>query len=319
MVKLAKQGIDEQADFDPACLRLLERSAGAKPPELLLIEEARNEMRFGQNTLWTDYPVSCERITDAGCEIDIIRPHSAPPVSPVVFFFHGGGWVMGDRQTHAYLIAELAVRSKFVIASVAYPLAPEVQFPHNLEAAYASVEKILSAAETLGLQQSRFAFVGDSAGGNVVAALTLKAKQSGRPQPALQVLLYPALCARMNTESYQFFGDTLNLTTSTMKWFWDQYVPEPSDRSLPLASPCRALEKDLQGLAPALIVTSELDILRDEGEAYAKQLRRAGVAVTALRSLGMLHGFLVVEALARTKTGDTVLQLIADGLTKALV
>jgi acetyl esterase len=319
MVKLAKQSIDGQADLDPACLRLLEDNAAATPPELLSIEEARNEMRFAQNALWTDYPVSCQRITHVGCEIDLIRPNSAPAASPVVFFFHGGGWVMGDRQTHAYLIAELAVRSKFVIASVSYPLAPQVQFPHNLEAAYASVEKVLSAAEGLGLQRSRFAFVGDSAGGNLAAGLTLKAKQTGSPQPALQVLLYPALCARMNTESYQLFGDTLNLTASTMRWFWDQYVPEPSDRLLPLASPCRALQSDLRGLAPALILTSELDILRDEGEAYAKQLLRAGVAVTALRSLGMLHGFLVVETLARSKTGDMVLQLIADGLIKALV
>ncbi|WP_158944691.1 alpha/beta hydrolase [Granulicella sp. S190] len=317
-MKLAKHHVGALVDLDPACLKLIEENAGALPPERLSIDEARAEMRFGQDTLWTDYPVFCERITHAGCQIDLIRSHSAPAISPVVFFFHGGGWVMGDRQTHAYLIAELAVRSKLVIASVAYPLAPEVQFPHNLEAAYAAVKKVLSAAGDLRLQRSRFAFVGDSAGGNLAAALTLKAKQESDPQPALQVLLYPVLSASMDTESYESFGDTLNLTRSTMRWFWNQYVPEPSHRSHPLASLCLASDVDLVGLAPALILTSEFDILRDEGEAYAKRLRRVGVPVTALRSLGMLHGFLVVENLAKTKTGDMVLQLVANELTRAL-
>ncbi len=306
-----------------------------QPPQNIGVEQARAQMRIGQDARLEDYPIQVHRMTLSDCDCILLAPDACSTPSAPVFFFHGGGWVMGDNQTHAYLIAELSLRTQLPLVSIGYPLAPETRFPANLERAYRAVRQILDAARrgsdftlngapnTLAtvaqyLLPERFALVGDSAGGNIAAAMTLLARRRGEPQPLLQALLYPALDAAMGTESHRTFAEGSNLTRKTMQWFWQQYLAE-NDALDPLASPLRAAAHELSGLAPALILTSECDILRDEGEAYAERLRGAGVSVNAVRYLGALHGFMATESLAHSTIGESAISFVAAELRRALL
>ena len=313
----AEHALVSERIFDRASQQLLDDLGDAPAPENQSLEDARAQMRQGQQTRVEDYPLEVSSLLLAGCEVELLTPTECIRPSPVIFFFHGGGWVMGDRQTHAYLAAELALHTQCIVAVVSYPLAPQTRYPQNLEHAYAAARSLLEQGESLGIRADRFAFAGDSAGGNLAAALTLLAKRRNDPQPQLQVLLYPALDAAMDKASHHEFAYGLNLTRATMKWFWEQYA-DPIDAQEITASPLRASSSELADLAPALIVTSEYDILRDEGEAYAKRLRAAGVEVIAVRFHGVLHSFMTTEALAASASGQCAIRMTADVLRRAL-
>lgn len=224
----------------------------------------------------------------------VYRPAGVSPDGrelPVVVFFHGGGYVLGDLDSHDGLARALANGSRSVVVSVDYPLAPEHKFPVPVEAGFAAARWVADHAVELGIDPTRLAVAGDSAGGNLAAAVTLKARAAQAPYVRFQLLIYPDLdFRRMNYSITEFAGKYGNITREAQEWFMNHYLTSESDKLDPLVSPL--LEPDLSGLPPAFIVTAEYDALRDEGEQYAERLAAAGVPVTLKRYDGMIHEFL---------------------------
>ncbi|MFG3705856.1 alpha/beta hydrolase [Micromonospora sp. NPDC047670] len=210
---------------------------------------------------------------------------------PVVVFFHGGGYVLGDLDSHDGLARALANGARSVVVSVDYPLAPEHKFPAPVDAGYAATAWVAEHAVELGVDPARLAVAGDSAGGNLAAVVTLKARAAGQPRIAFQLLIYPDLDFRRSNHSITASaGKYGNLSREAQHWFMDHYLAAGDDKLNPLVSPL--LEPDLGGLPPALIITAEYDALRDEGEEYGGRLAAAGVPVTVNRYDGMIHEFL---------------------------
>jgi len=235
----------------------------------------------------------------------ILRPQVGAPGArnrtlPTILYMHGGGWVLGDKETHDRLVRELAHGAQAAVVFVDYPRAPEAKYPVALEQAYSTLLWLAENGPQLNLDPTRIAVVGDSVGGNMAAALTLLAKERQGPKLVYQVLFYPVTDASLDTASYRQFGEGgYWLTKPAMQWFWDAYVPV-DQRHLPTISPLQASLDQLRGLPPALIIVDENDVLRDEGEAYAHKLQQAGVPVTAVRALGTVHDFVMLNALAET-------------------
>jgi acetyl esterase len=234
-----------------------------------------------------------------GVSIRIYRPAGATGALPVVVFTHGAGWVFGDAHTHDRLVRELTVRAQAATVFVNYGLSPEHRYPSAIEEIYAALEWVAGKGADHGLDPARIAVAGDSVGGNMTAVLTIMAKQRGGPRIAAQLLYYPVTDATFDTDSYKQFATGYWLRRDAMQWFWDQYIDE-AQRSEITASPLRATIDDLAGLPPALVIVGEADVLRDEGEAYAAKLRAAGVDVTAVRYAGIVHDFVMVNALRNT-------------------
>ncbi len=296
--------------------RLLGQLLDLPPLGSLPVEAERARMREGQTAALAEFPVEARECHTSACTVHLIKPLKAQSPMPITFYLHGGGWVLGDLQTHTKLVCELAVRSRSVVAFIDYPRAPEHRFPVPLEASITALTELLQSAESLGLDRNRFAVVGDSSGGNLAAALTLLAIERNLPLPTRQVLLYPATDYNWATPSYSEFRKNPNLSQFTMRWFWDNYLSEASSNSDPLVSPLRAHEDVFSRFPQTLIVTCEYDILRDEGEQFAARLIRAGVEVTAVRWLGALHGFLVTESLAASASAQTCIDAVASYLKR---
>ncbi len=232
--------------------------------------------------------------------IRILRPQNVTAALPVIVFTHGAGWVFGDNLTHDRLIRELAVGVQAAVVFPNYSLSPEAKYPTALEEIYAALKWAAEEGAEHALDASRLAVAGDSVGGNMTAAVTLMAKERGGPDIRGQVLFYPVTDASFDTESYHQFAEGYHLRRDGMMWYWDQYTASPGERGEITASPLRASLDQLAGLPPALIITAEADVLRDEGEAYADKLREAGVRVTAARFQGTIHDFVMLNALANT-------------------
>jgi acetyl esterase len=220
--------------------------------------------------------------------VRIYVPEGTPPF-PVLVFYHGGGWVIGNLDSHDALCRGLTNAVGCVTVSVDYRLAPEAKFPAAAEDCYVATRWVAENAAALGCDARRLAVGGDSAGGNLAAVVPLMARDRGGPAIAFQALLYPVTDGSMETGSYHELADGFFLTKGAMAWFWDHYARNDADRSHPYAAPINAT--DLRGLPPALVITAEFDPLRDEGEAYAAKLLAAGVPVTCTRYDGTIHGF----------------------------
>ncbi|WP_405113523.1 alpha/beta hydrolase [Paenibacillus sp. FSL K6-1217] len=243
-------------------------------------------------------------------KVRIVRPVGTSGTSlPVILYIHGAGWVFGNSHTHDRLIRELTVGTGAAVVFPEYSLSPEAKYPTAIEEIYAVLEWIVSEGSTYGLDASRLSVAGDSVGGNMTAAITLMAKERGGPAISKQLLFYPVTDASFDTESYHQFAEGYFLQREGMKWFWDQYTTDPEERAQITASPLRASLDQLSGLPEALIITGEADVLRDEGEAYANKLREAGVPVTAVRFQGIIHDFVMLNALADTKANQGALLL----------
>ena len=243
-------------------------------------------------------------------KVRIVRPVGTSGTSlPVILYIHGAGWVFGNSHTHDRLIRELTVGTGAAVVFPEYSLSPEAKYPTAIEEIYAVLEWIASEGSTYGLDASRLSVAGDSVGGNMTAAITLMAKERSGPAIAKQLLFYPVTDASFDTESYHQFAEGYFLQREGMKWFWDQYTTDPGERAQITASPLRASLDQLSGLPEALIITGEADVLRDEGEAYANKLREAGVPVTAVRFQGIIHDFVMLNALADTKANQGALLL----------
>jgi acetyl esterase len=225
-----------------------------------------------------------------------VPPRSAEP-APLLTYFHGGGFVVGDLDTHDNVCRFLARQSGMRVLSVDYRLAPEHPFPAPIEDAVAAFRFAVEHASELGVDPGRIAVGGDSAGGNLAAGVAAQASASGGPAPAFQLLLYPWLDLTSERPSYDLFGEGFYLTRSDLRWYRTHYVPDASQASNPRCSPIAAVE--LGGVAPAYIATAGFDPLRDEGEEYARRLREAGARVALRRHSGLIHGFANTTAIGR--------------------
>jgi acetyl esterase/lipase len=245
--------------------------------------------------------------------VRIVRPKDTVGIIPVVMFFHGGGWVAGSVDTHDRLVREIAVAVHAAVVFVVFSRAPEARFPIPVEEAYAATTYVVNNAGSLNLDGTRLAVVGDGAGGNMAAALAIMSKQRRGPKIAFQVLFYPLTAANFETRSYREWHDNPWLTRQDMEWLWDMYIPGRSERADALATPLSATIEQLRGLPDALLITAEIDVLRDEGESYARKLQEAYVRTTCTRYIGTIHDFVMLNALADTPaTRGAVGQAVAE-------
>ncbi|MGB3330403.1 MAG: alpha/beta hydrolase [Thermomicrobiales bacterium] len=250
--------------------------------------------------------------------ITVLKPIERNGSFPVVVYTHGGGWVLGNFGTHQRLVRDLTAQSGAAFVFVNYPPSPEAAFPTAIEQVYATVQWVATYGAELGLDGSRIAIAGDSVGGNMTAAVAILAKERGGPEIRMQVLLYPVTNAAFDSASYDQFAEGPWLTRKAMQWFWDAYLPDASQRTQATASPLQADLSQLEGLPPALVITDEADVLRDEGEAYARKLRQAGVPVMAVRYEGVFHDFMMLNALAGTRGARAATAQTARALRAAL-
>jgi acetyl esterase len=287
--------------LDPEALALLETmdAQGMPPVQSMTPVEARAH-RNGPMKTMSGEPDALGRIEDlfvpgAGGGIPVrVYANEHGGRRPGLVFFHGGGFVIGNVDTHDTVCRALARESGAVVISVDYGLAPEHKFPRGVDDAHAATEWVAANAERLGIDARRISVGGDSAGGNLAAVVAIRCRNAGGPLLASQVLIYPvADLSNFETESYRTFKEGYGLTRAAMVWFAGHYLSSPELGSQPEISPL--LAGDLGGLPPALVITAEFDPLRDEGEAYAARLKQAGVRVTLTRYPGLIHGFVVMR------------------------
>ncbi|MER5915515.1 alpha/beta hydrolase [Streptomyces sp. NPDC001982] len=250
--------------------------------------------------------------------VRIVKPVDARGMLPVVLYVHGGGWVLGNSGTHDRLVRELAVGVDAAVVFVEYDRSPEAKYPVAIEQAYATARWVTANGAQEGLDASRMAVAGDSVGGNMTAALAILAKRRGDVTFVHQSLYYPVTDAAQDTESYRDFADGPYLTAKGMAWFWDCYTTDLVQRAEITASPLRASLQDLEGLPPALVIVDENDVLRDEGEAYARKLTQAGVPTTSIRINGILHDFMMLNAVRPTQAATAAMQQAVHTLRTAL-
>ena len=280
--------------LDPQARLMIERTQALNLPAVgrMTPAEARESVRQRSAALPREDVASVHdhRVPVAGgaVRVRVFTPHVSGPL-PGLVYFHGGGWVTGDVETHEGICRTLANAARCVVASVDYRCAPEFTYPTAAEDAYAATRWVADRASELGVDARRLAVCGDSAGGNLAAAVALMARDRGGPRLALQVLVYPITDCDFERPSYKENAEGYLLTAESMRFYWDQYVPNGADRTAPYVAPMRAAT--LAGLPPALVITAEYDPLRDEGEAYAHRLAEAGVPVTQSRYPGMIHAF----------------------------
>ncbi|MEP7038796.1 MAG: alpha/beta hydrolase [Acidobacteriota bacterium] len=295
------------------------------PPELekMSPEEARKVLVDAQASAQVDYSgieESEKTINADGFEIklNIVRPEEKTEKLPVFMFIHGGGWVLGDYPTHKRMVRDLVVNSDFAAVFVNYTRTPEAVYPQQINEIYAATKWVAENGDEINVDGKNLAVVGNSVGGNMSAVTTLMAKEKGGPEIKLQILMWAIVDADFETESYKQFGEKRFLTTPLMKWMYDLYIPEPEKRKEIYASPSQATIEQLKGLPPALVITGESDVLRDEGEAYARKLDEAGVKVTNVRYQGMIHDFGLLNGLAELPQVRSLFEQAGTELKKYL-
>ena len=250
--------------------------------------------------------------------VRIVTPPAAARPLPVVLYMHGGGWVLGNAGTHDRLVRELAVGVGAALVFVEYDRSPEARYPVAVEQGYATARWIVREGADHGLDPRRLAVAGDSVGGNMAAALAILAKQRGDVTFVHQSLYYPVTDAAQDTGSYREFADGPFLTAKGMAWFWDAYLPEVDRRAEVTASPLRATLDQLAGLPEAFVIVDENDVLRDEGEAYARKLTAAGVRTTSVRFNGAIHDFMMLNPVRGTAATTAAVDQAIHVLAKAL-
>jgi acetyl esterase len=298
-------------------------SQGGKPLYTLSYADARKVLEDAQAIDVEKLPADVEeKVFPVGptgeVSVRIYRPTGAQGVLPVVMYFHGGGWVLGSKNTHDRLLRDLVNGTNAAFVFVNYTPSPEARFPVPIEQAYAATKYISEYGRDLGLDASRLAVAGDSVGGNMTAVVTQLAKERKGPSICYQVMMYPVTDSSMSQPSYKEFANGPWLTAAAMAWFWDAYAPNKDDRKKTTASPLAATLEQLKGLPPALVIVDENDILRDEGEQYAKKLIQAGVAVTPIRVLATHHDYALLNALADTPATRITIQIVSEKLAEAL-
>lgn len=297
-------------------------TSGGKPMETMQPGEARGVLEGAQKSVTVDLSgieESEKTITQDGLTIklNIVRPAGATGALPAFMFFHGGGWVIGDYPTHQRFIRDLVVSSGAVAVYVDYDRSPEAKYPHAINQGYAATKWVAEHGAEINVDGKRLAVAGNSAGGNITAAVALMAKEKKSPALKLQVLFWPVTDANFETESYNQFATDRFLTRNMMKWFWDHYIPADKRKEI-YASPLQATLEQLKGLPPAIVQTAENDVLRDEGEAYARKMNEAGVTVSLIRVQGMIHDYGLLNPLAHVPAVQSALLYAAAEIRKAL-
>jgi len=296
---------------------------GGKPVEQLSLLEVRQLFADIQSGVSIDRArtevVHRTISVDRGIvNLTVVRPAGAVGVLPAFMFFHGGGWIFGDFQTHERMVRDLVAESTTAAVCVDYDRSPEARYPAAIRQAYAATRWVAEHGGEIGLDGRRLGIVGTGAGANLGAVVSLMAKDRGAPVIAFQVLFCPITNAVFDTASYEQFAEGHFLTRNMMKWFWASYTADPRERLEVYASPLRARTERLQGVPPALILTAELDVVRDEGESYARELDRAGVDVTAIRYDGMIHDFALLNALSDVPSARSALLHASTQLKRRL-
>jgi len=309
--------------LEPHTQQFVDSLAGAPPIYTLSPADARSVLAQVQSIPVGKPSAKIEDIAfpvgpTGSVPVRIVRPAGAVDVLPAIIYIHGGGWILGDRNTHDRLVREIAVGTGAAVMFVDYDRSPEARYPVAIEQAYAATCYLGDHSADLRIDASRLAVAGDSVGGNMAAALTLMARQRRGPKIAFQVLFYPVTAADFDTASYTRFADGPWLTKRAMRWFWDAYLPDVGARKQPTATPLNASLDELAGLPEALVIVDENDVLRDEGEAYARRLSDAGVRVTSTRYNGTIHDFAMLNALADTPATRGAIAQAVGALKTAL-
>lgn len=294
-----------------------------KPIEQLPPKEAREVLINAQkatkvNVKGTTVEEKMIEVDGSPLKLTIVRPEGKKEMLPVFMFFHGGGWVLGDYETHERLVHDLVVNSGAAAVFVNYSSSPEAHYPTAINQAYEATKWVAEHGKEINVDGKRLAVVGNSVGGNMAAVMCLMAKEKGTPNITFQLLLWPVTNAKFDTDSYNKFEKGYFLTKNMMKWFWDNYTTDPKQREEIYASPLLATTEQLKGLPPALVQTAENDVLRDEGEAYAKKLDEAGVKVTAVRYNGLIHDYGLLNALSEVPGTKSALIQAGTELKKHL-
>jgi acetyl esterase/lipase len=305
-----------------AFLKVLNSSDGP-PLESLPPLDAREVLVGAQASVPVDLSgieESEKTITTQGhtIKLNVVRPEGVKGKLPVFMFIHGGGWVLGDYPTHKRMVRDLVVLTGFAGVFVNYTRTPDAKYPQAINEIYAATKWVAEHGEEINVDGRNLAIVGNSVGGNMTAATTLKAKEQGGPEIKLHIMMWPVTDAYFETESFKQFGEKRFLTTPLMKWMWDLYTTDPKQRKEIYAAPLQATVEQLKGLPPALIQVAESDILRDEGEAYGRKLDEAGVKVTTVRYDGMIHDFGLLNGLAEEPAVRSLFEHAAAELKKYL-
>jgi len=298
-------------------------AGGGKAMEQMTPAEARAALVSTQSRIVVDLrkaDVTEQIINSHGqtVKLVVVRPAGATEPLPVFMFFHGGGWVLGDFPTHERLVRDLVAGSGATAVFVEYDRSPEARYPVAINQAYAATSWVAAHGREIGVDGARLAVAGNSVGGNMAAVVALMAKDRGSPSLRCQVLLWPVTNAGFDTGSYDQFAEGHFLTRNMMKWFWDSYTTDPRERQDVYASPLQASIERLKGLAPAVIQTAEMDVLRDEGEAYARKLDQAGVNVTSTRYNGLIHDYGLLNPIRHVAGVRSALQHASAELKKRL-
>lgn len=250
--------------------------------------------------------------------VEIVKPDDVNDVLPVIFYIHGGGWVMGDEITHDRLIRKLADAVPAAVVFPIYQQSPEAQYPQTTDDLFAVLQYIVEYAEKYNLDASRLVVAGDSVGGNMATVMALKAKNNDfEPKIDFQLLFYPVTSARLDTPSYEQYANGPWLTKKAMEWFWDAYATDAQRKEI-YASPLNASLEELKDLPSALIITAENDVLRDEGEAYAYKLNEAGIEAASIRFNGTIHDFVMLNTLADSVPSKAAMALAVKTLQDVL-
>ncbi|MBO9857564.1 alpha/beta hydrolase [Xanthomonas sp. A1809] len=297
-------------------------SGGGTPIEQLSPAQARQVLTNAQaNTPLPAADVSRKTIQANGKPLNLVivrPPHSTGQVLPAFMFFHGGGWVLGDFPTHERLIRDLVNASGAAAVYVDYTPSPEARYPVAIHQAYAATRWVAEHGMEIGVDGQRLALAGNSVGGNMVAAVALQAKAAGTPALRYNLMLWPVTDAAFDNDSYQRYQSGYFLSRNMMTWFWDNYTTDPKARAEITASPLRATAAQLEGLPPTQIQTAELDVLRDEGEAFGRTLDQAGVEVTVTRYNGLIHDYGLLNALRDVSAVRDAIRQAGDGLREHL-
>jgi acetyl esterase len=308
--------------LEPAAAEFADAAAHAPPVYELSPRAARTSLEDIQSGRVAKPDVDSVWMTveadGVEARVRIVKPVGATGLLPVVLYLHGGGWVLGSAATHDRLVRELAVGVHAAVVFVDYDRAPEARYPVAVEQAYAAARWIHRGGAGADLDATRLVVAGDSAGGNLAAALTILAKQRGDVAFVHHSLYYPVTDAAQNTASYRDFVDGPYLTAKAMACFWDAYLPDTARRNEILASPLQAGIDQLAGLPEAYVIVDEYDALRDEGEAYAHKLTAAGVRCTCVRYNGTIHDFMMLNALCETAAATAAIAQAIDVLHRAL-
>lgn len=286
----------------------------------LPVEEARALLEKVQDSPVEKFDVdSRDETWDLGeqgsINVRIIKPKDTTEKLPVILYIHGAGWVLGSAHTHDKLVRELSVRTNSIVFVPEYDRSPEAKYPVAIEQSYATLLKLVEEVED-NYDIGRITVAGDSVGGNMATVITMLAKDRQGPKINQQLLYYPVTNHSFDTDSYNQFATDYFLAKDGMKWFWDNYLPEGQDTTIKTISPLQATKEELTGLPAAMILNGEADVLRDEGEEYARHLRDAGVDVSQVRFQGMIHDFVMVNSMDQSNAARAAMALSTAWLNK---